>query len=86
MLEFEHSDSPLEKHARDLILCPEGTALRIEMFVFEQDDGSMRCLFKHGSFDVAEELKALLDDQAFFRRPAQPEAERGEQKLWAIYR
>jgi pimeloyl-ACP methyl ester carboxylesterase len=87
VLEYEHTDSPLEKHARDLILCPEGTALRIEMLVFEQHDGTMRCLFKHGSFDVAEELKSLLDDEHFFRRPARQEAVvHEEQKLWTIYR
>lgn len=70
VLEYEYTDSPLEKHARDLILCPEGTALRIELLVFEQGDGVMRCLFKHGNFDLAEELNALLDDEHFFRRPS----------------
>jgi hypothetical protein len=54
--------------------------------VFEQSPGVMRCLFKHGSFVIAEELKALLDDRSFFRLPAPVEAKRGEQKLWAIYR
>jgi hypothetical protein len=58
VLEYEHTDFPLEKHARDLILCPEGTALRIEMLVFEQHDNTMRCLFKHGNFVIAEELKS----------------------------
>lgn len=89
VLEYEHTDSPLEKHARDLILCPEGTALRVEMLVFEQYDNTMRCLFKHGSFDMAEELKLLLDDEGFFRRPAAVrDVERGEQdqKLRTIYR
>lgn len=86
VLEYEHTDSPLEKHARDLILCPEGTALRIEMMVFEQHDGTMRCLFKHGSFDVAEELKALLDDELFFRRPTELETGHREQKIRTIYR
>lgn len=86
VLEYEHTDSPLEKHARDLILCPEGTALRLEMLVFEQNEGSMRCLFKHGSFDVAEELKSLLDDECFFRRPAEQEVAGGQQKIRTIYR
>lgn len=86
VLDYEHTDSPLEKHARDLVLCPEGTALRIEMLVFEQQDGSMRCLFKHGSFDVAEELKALLDDERFFRRAAEQREVGEQQKVWAIYR
>lgn len=86
VLEYQHTDFPLEKHARDLILCPEGTALRIEMLVFEQHDGIMRCLFKHGSFEIAEELKALLDDAAFFRRPADKKPVSGEAELRAIYR
>lgn len=73
VLEYENADSPLERHARDLVLCPEGTALRIEMLVFEQGDGVMRCLFKHGSFDMAEELKSLLDDVHFFRYPSAKE-------------
>lgn len=85
LLEFEHTDFPLEKHARDLILCPEGTALRIEMFVFEQTENTMRCLFKHGSFVIAEELKALLDDQLFFRRPADQLMTSGDRKLAALY-
>lgn len=85
LLEFEHTDFPLEKHARDLILCPEGTALRIEMFVFEQTENTMRCLFKHGSFVIAEELKALLDDQLFFRRPADQLMASGDRKLAALY-
>lgn len=86
VLEYESTDSPLEKYACDLILCPEGTALRIEMLVFEQHDGTMRCLFKHGSFDIADELKMLLDDEFFFRHPAVLKADSGEQKLWSIYR
>lgn len=85
LLEFEHTDFPLEKHARDLILCPEGTALRIEMFVFEQTENTMRCLFKHGSFVIAEELKALLDDLLFFRRPADQLMTSGDRKLAALY-
>lgn len=85
LLEFEHTDFPLEKHARDLILCPEGTALRIEMFVFEQTENTMRCLFKHGSFVIAEELKALLDDQLFFRQPADQGMSSGNRKLAALY-
>jgi pimeloyl-ACP methyl ester carboxylesterase len=86
VLDFDHTDSPLEKHARDLVLCPEGSPLRMEMLVFEQDDKHMRCLFKHGSFDTAAELKALLDDELFFRRPAEQDAPGGEQKIRTIYR
>jgi pimeloyl-ACP methyl ester carboxylesterase len=85
VLEYEHTDSPLEKHARDLILCPEGTALRIEMLVFEQHDNTMRCLFKHGNFVIAEELKSLLDDELFFREPADQEGNSGSRKLAALY-
>jgi pimeloyl-ACP methyl ester carboxylesterase len=85
MLEFEAPDFPLDKHARDLILCPEGTALRIEMLVFETTDTTMRCLFKHGSFEVAAEMKLLLDDENFFRRPIEKVARDGEQKLHKIY-
>jgi pimeloyl-ACP methyl ester carboxylesterase len=85
VLEYEHTDSPLEKHARDLILCPEGTALRVEMLVFEQTDNTMRCLFKHGSFDVAEELKALLGDEKFFRRRSAGEETAGG-NVQTIYR
>lgn len=85
VLEFDHTDFPLEKHARDLILCPEGTALRIEMFVFEQTENTIRCLFKHGSFVIAEELKSLLDDQLFFRRPADQLMASGDRKLAALY-
>lgn len=86
VLEFDHTDSPLEKHARDLVLCPEGSALRMEMLVFEQDSKHMRCLFKHGSFDTAAELKALLDDERFFRRPAEQDVDGGQQKIRTIYR
>ncbi|MES2918081.1 MAG: alpha/beta hydrolase [Pseudomonadota bacterium] len=85
VLEFDHTDSPLEKHARDLVLCPDGSALRMEMLVFEQDSNSMRCLFKHGSFDTAAELKALLDDERFFRRPAEQDVAGGQQKIRTIY-
>ncbi len=85
LLEFESLDFPLEKHARDLILCPEGTALRVELLVFEHQGNKMRCLFKHGSFEVAAELKALLDDEHFFRRCADELATKGEQKLLKIY-
>lgn len=85
VLDFDHTDSPLEKHARDLVLCPEGTALRIEMLVFEQDGKHMRCLFKHGSFDVAEMLKSLLDDERFFRRPVDTVAAGAQQKVRMIY-
>ncbi len=86
VLEYQHTDFPLEKHARDLILCPEGTALRIEMLVFEQHDGIMRCLFKHGSFEIAEELKSLLDDTLFFRRPADKDVVGGDTKVRTIFR
>jgi len=50
--------------------------------VFEHNDNTIRALFKHGSFDVAEELKLLLDDENFFFRPATDE---GEQKVHRIY-
>jgi pimeloyl-ACP methyl ester carboxylesterase len=85
VLEYEHTDFPLEKHARDLILCPEGTALRIEMLVFEQHDNTMRCLFKHGNFVIAEELKSLLDDELFFKEPANQDGESGRRKVAALY-
>jgi len=86
VLEYEHTDFPLEKHARDLILCPEGSALRIEMLVFEQHDNIMRCLFKHGSFVIAEELKALLEDNIFFRRLAEQDVSGGSRKVAALFR
>lgn len=85
LLEHDAPDFPLDKHARDLILCPEGTALRVEMLVFEQTSTTMRCLFKHGSFEVAAEMKVLLDDENFFRRPLEKVAELGEQKLLRIF-
>ncbi|HET8730735.1 MAG TPA: alpha/beta hydrolase [Moraxellaceae bacterium] len=85
VLEFDHTDTPLEKHARDLVLCLEGSPLRLEMLVFEQDERHMRCLFKHGSFDMAAELKSLLDDERFFRRPAEQEVVGGQQKVRTIY-
>ena len=85
LLEFDASDFPLEKHARDLVLCPEGSALRVEMLVFEHNDNTVRALFKHGSFEVAEELKLLLEDENFFMRPVAEVAEVGEQKVHRIY-
>lgn len=67
LLQFDHELFTVREHSRDLILCLPDSPLRIEMLVFEHGDGWMRCLFKHGSFAVAEELKKLLDDSNLCR-------------------
>lgn len=74
VLEYDASGFSLAEHSRDLILCLNGSPLRIELLVFEHEEGMMRCLFKHGSFETAIELKSLLDDETFFRRRFSPEA------------
>lgn len=74
LLEYDASGFSLAEHSRDLILCLEGSPLRIELLLFEHEENTLRCLFKHGSFDTATELKALLDDELFFRRRFEPES------------
>ena len=64
LLKYEDVVFTVQEYARGLILClPE--SLRIEMLVFERGDGWMRCLFKHGSFVLAEEFNRLLADEGF---------------------
>ncbi len=64
LLKYEDIVFTVQEYARGLVLClPE--SLRIEMLVFDRGDGWMRCLFKHGSFLLAEEFKKLLDDPEF---------------------
>ncbi len=66
MLTYDTQEFSLAEHSRDLILCLDGSPVCIELLVFEHTENSMRCLFKHGSFDTAYELKSLLNDQSFF--------------------
>lgn len=64
LLKYEDIVFTVQEYARGLVLClPE--SLRIEMLVFERGDGWLRCLFKHGSFILAEEFKKLLDNPEF---------------------
>ncbi len=84
LLEYGHQGFSLAEHSRDLILCLEGSALRIELLVFEHGEDTMRCLFKHGRFETAYELKALLDDESFFRCRFATERQSGE--VARIYR
>ncbi len=84
LLEYDHQGFSLAEHSRDLILCLEGSPLRIELLVFEHGENTMRCLFKHGRFETAYELKALLEDESFFRCRFQTERQHGE--VARIYR
>ncbi|NNM51363.1 MAG: alpha/beta hydrolase [Pseudomonadales bacterium] len=86
LLTYEEQGFSLAEHSRDLILCLEGSPLRIELLVFEHGENSMRCLFKHGSFETAYELKALLDDEIFFRQRHNKHAHESSAEVLRIYR
>lgn len=64
LLTYEDTVFTVQEYARGLVLCLH-ESLRIEMLVFDRGDGWIRCLFKHGSFLLAEEFKKLLDDPEF---------------------
>lgn len=81
-LEYEGEGFSLAEHARDLTLCLDYADFRIELLVFEHDDRSLRCLFKHGSFDTAKKLKHLLDNSRFFYGPDAAEPPR---QVYRIY-
>ncbi len=65
LLNYEKIVFSVHEYARNLILCLPDSMLRIEVLVFERGDGWVRCLFKHGSFVIAEEFKKLLEDREY---------------------
>jgi pimeloyl-ACP methyl ester carboxylesterase len=86
LLEVEHFDSPIETYGRDLILCPESSAIRLQMFAFEHDKNLMRCYFVHCNFDLAAELKATLEDPCCFRLKDSIETQQANSNISVIYR
>ncbi len=86
LLTYEQKGFSLAEHSRDLILCLEGSPVRIELLVFEHSENTLRCLFKHGSFDTAYELKALLEDEAFFRCRYAPKDQEVPEELGQVLR
>lgn len=65
LLRYEKMVFSVHEYARNLILCLPDSMLRIEVLVFERGEGWIRCLFKHGSFVIAEEFKMLLEDRNY---------------------
>ena len=65
LLKYESIVFTVQEYARNLILCLPDSMLRIEVLVFERGEGWMRCLFKHGSFVIADEFNKLLKDRDY---------------------
>ncbi len=68
LLKLEEPGFSLADHARDCTLYMESPDLRLELLVFDYDEeGNLRCLFKHGNIREAERFTALLDESVYFR-------------------
>ncbi|MFZ5724634.1 MAG: alpha/beta fold hydrolase [Pseudomonadota bacterium] len=76
------SPHSLAEHTRDLTLHLQSPEFSRDLLVFEYNEqGLMRCIFKHGNIQRAEEWAELLKDPAYFiRKPV------GEQEKSAVRR
>lgn len=67
LLQLETPNLSLAEHARDLTLHMVSPDISLELLVFEHDeDGLMRCLFKHGNIAKAEKFIEHLNDNEIF--------------------
>lgn len=74
LLKVEKPGFPVAEHARDCTLVLETPDLRLELLIFDYDEnGHLRCLFKHGNIKKAEAFVAQLQDPALFVQPKQGE-------------
>ncbi len=70
LLKLEKPGFSLADHARDCTLYMNSPDLKLELLVFDyDDDGHLRCLFKHGNIKEAERFSGLLKDSDYFLAP-----------------
>lgn len=76
-LELQAPVHSLAEHTRDLTLHLESPMFTRDLLVFDYNEqGLMRCIFKHGNIARAEEFAGLLKNPAFFIRKPVSEADR----------
>lgn len=67
LLQLDGPVPPRAEDARDLTLHMMNPELKLDLLVFECEDGGyLRCLFKHGNIAAAERFAALLRDRRHF--------------------
>ena len=70
LLKLEKASMSLADHARDCTLYVRSPELTLELLVFDyDDDGYVRCLFKHGNIERAEAFAQVLRDGEYFMQP-----------------
>ena len=70
LLKLERPGFSLADHARDCTLYMSSPELKLELLVFDYDDGGyVRCLFKHGNIEQAEQFGRQLKDDQYFLQP-----------------
>ncbi|MBA3981040.1 MAG: alpha/beta hydrolase [Alcanivorax sp.] len=70
LLKLERPGFSTAEHARDCTLHLASPDLQLELLVFDYDDnGYLRCLFKHGNIAQAERFSELLQDRSYFIEP-----------------
>lgn len=78
------SPHSLAEHTRDLTLHLQSPEFSRDLLVFDYNEqGLMRCIFKHGNIQRAEEWAELLKDPAYFIR--KPVSERDKSAVRRIY-
>jgi pimeloyl-ACP methyl ester carboxylesterase len=77
LIKLEQPGFSLADHARDCTLYMESPELQLELLAFDyEQEGYIRCLFKHGNIKQAERFAELLRDPEYFMRPPTESAER----------
>ncbi|MEE3319732.1 MAG: alpha/beta hydrolase [Pseudomonadota bacterium] len=80
LIKLDEPGFSLADHARDCTLTMENPDLKLDLLVFDYDDeGYLRCLFKHGNIALADRFTELLKDSQYFLRPG------GDDKVHRIY-
>jgi pimeloyl-ACP methyl ester carboxylesterase len=70
LIKLEQPGFSLADHARDCTLYMDTPELKLELLAFDyEDEGYIRCLFKHGNIKEAERFAGLLRDQEYFLPP-----------------
>lgn len=70
LLKVDKPGFPVAEHARDCMLVLQTPELRLELLIFDYDeDGHLRCLFKHGNIKQAEDFVQQLQDASLFVQP-----------------
>ncbi|MBZ2188652.1 alpha/beta hydrolase [Alcanivorax sp. JB21] len=81
LVKLEQPGFSTAEHSRDCTLHLVSPDMKLELLVFDYDEGGyLRCLFKHGNIAEAERFAGLLNDPQYFIEPKADKA--GVRKIY----